>query len=139
MSSFYNSISEKFGIFLQSIGAFITGFIVAFVKGWRLAVVILATMPVLAAVGGAIGYFITKFTLRVQDSYAGAGTIAEQVFSGIRTVYSFSLQERFDKMYAEKLVDARKTGVQRGLALGVSIPFMQFVTMISCWQWCLRS
>ncbi|KAJ8664037.1 hypothetical protein O0I10_000315 [Lichtheimia ornata] len=122
-----DGISEKFGIFLQSIGAFITGFIVAFVKGWRLAVVILATMPVLAAVGGAIGYFITKFTLRVQDSYAGAGTIAEQVFSGIRTVYSFSLQERFDKMYAEKLVDARKTGVQRGLALGVGFAVFLFV------------
>ncbi|KAI7874833.1 ABC transporter protein [Lichtheimia hyalospora FSU 10163] len=122
-----DGISEKFGIFLQSLGAFITGFIVAFVKGWRLAVVILATMPVLAAVGGAIGYFITKFTLRVQDSYAGAGTIAEQVFSGIRTVYSFSLQERFDKMYAEKLVAARKVGVQRGLALGLGFAVFLFV------------
>ena len=117
---------------MQSLGAFVTGFIVAFVKGWRLAVVILATMPILVAVGGAIGYFITKFTSRVQDSYAGAGTIAEQAFSGIRTVYSFSLQERFDKMYTEKLVAARKVGVQRALVLSVSICFVQHVVMGSC-------
>ncbi|KAI7874137.1 p-glycoprotein [Lichtheimia hyalospora FSU 10163] len=122
-----DGISEKFGAFLHSLGAFITGFIVAFVKGWRLAVVILATMPILAVLGAAIGYFITKFTSRVQDSYAGAGTIAEQAFSGIRTVYSFSLQERFDKMYAEKLVAARKVGVQRALVLGLGFAVCMLV------------
>ena len=122
-----DGISEKCGVLLQSLGAFITGFIIAFVKGWNLAVIILATMPVLAACGGAIGYFITKFTLQTQDAYAEAGAIAEQVFSGIRTVFSFSLQNRFALRYEEKLVKARIVGVKRGIHLGLGFACFLFV------------
>ncbi|KAI9311518.1 P-loop containing nucleoside triphosphate hydrolase protein [Dichotomocladium elegans] len=121
-----DGISEKFGVFLQSIGAFITGFVIAFVKGWNLAIIVFATLPILFLVSGATGYMTTKFTLAVQNSYADAGAVAEQVFSGIRTVYSFSLQERFANLYAKNLVQARKTGVKRGLALGVGFGIFFF-------------
>ncbi|KAI9255701.1 P-loop containing nucleoside triphosphate hydrolase protein [Phascolomyces articulosus] len=122
-----DGISEKCGILLQSLGAFVSGFVIAFVKGWNLAVIILATMPVLAACGGAIGYFITKFTLQTQDAYAEAGAIAEQVFAGIRTVYSFSLQNRFALRYEEKLVKAREVGMKRGIYLGIGFACFLFV------------
>ncbi|KAI8149541.1 P-loop containing nucleoside triphosphate hydrolase protein [Fennellomyces sp. T-0311] len=122
-----DGISEKCGIMLMAIGAFISGFIIAFVEGWNLAVIILATMPVLAACGGAIGYFITKFTLQTQDSYAEAGAIAEQVFAGIRTVYAFSLQDRFARRYEEKLVKAREVGMKRGIYLGIGFGIFLFV------------
>lgn len=42
-----DAISEKAGATIQSISQFITGLIVAFVKGWRLALVILACIPIL--------------------------------------------------------------------------------------------
>lgn len=122
-----DGISEKFGVFLQCLAAFITGFVIAFVKGWRLAVVILATVPILAGVGGIMGYSITKFTLKTQDAYAEAGAVAEQVFAGIRTVYSFSLQARFSKIYKSKLVKARKAGVKRGVILGLGFGSFMFV------------
>ncbi|KAI8351787.1 P-loop containing nucleoside triphosphate hydrolase protein [Choanephora cucurbitarum] len=121
-----DGISEKFGLLLMCAGQFITGFIVAFVKGWRLAVVMLATLPVLAGVGGAMGYFITKYTLKAQDSYADAGSIAEQVFSGIRTVYSFSLQSRFAALYDSKLIKAMQTGVKRGQVIGFGFGSFMF-------------
>lgn len=79
----------------------------------------LATVPLMALVGGGIDYFITKYTLRAQDSYAHAGSVAEQVFAGIRTVYSFSLQKRFADLYEIRLEKAMKDGVKRGLALGI--------------------
>lgn len=44
--------------------------------------------------------------------------MAEQVISGIRTVYSFSLQKRFRERYEEKLELAYKSGVYKGYALG---------------------
>jgi ATP-binding cassette subfamily B (MDR/TAP) protein 1 len=46
-----DGISEKFGLFIICIAQFIAGFIVAFVKGWNLAVVMLATISIMAAVG----------------------------------------------------------------------------------------
>ncbi|KAI8094285.1 putative ABC transporter protein [Thamnidium elegans] len=122
-----DGISEKFGLLVMCLGQFITGFVVAFVKGWRLAVVMLATLPLLAGAGGAMGYFITKYTLKAQDSYAEAGSVAEQVFSGIRTVYSFSLQERFSGLYNKKLEKAMETGIKRGKILGFGFGSFMFI------------
>ncbi|CDH50554.1 multidrug resistance protein 1 [Lichtheimia corymbifera JMRC:FSU:9682] len=116
-----DGISEKFGLLLTAIAAFIAGFIIAF------AVIILALLPILGGTGGLIGWLISKFTLEAQNSYALAGATAEQVLYGIRTVYSFSLQERFAALYAKQLVNARKTGVKRGVSLGLLFGFFLFV------------
>ncbi|KAG1472412.1 hypothetical protein G6F56_001552 [Rhizopus delemar] len=122
-----DGISDKFGLLVMCIGQFLAGFIIAFVKGWRLAVVILATIPLLAGTGAAMGYFITKYTLKSQDAYAEAGSVAEQVFSGIRTVYSFSLQNRFAELYSNRLENAMKTGIRRGQVLGFGFGGFMFV------------
>ncbi|KAI9311516.1 putative ABC transporter protein [Dichotomocladium elegans] len=122
-----DGISEKFGTLLRALSAFVMGFIMAFYMGWNLAVVVLAVLPLLGCVGGAMGYFITKSTRTAQDSYAEAGAVAEQVFSGIRTVYAFSLQQRFARIYEEKLVKAREAGVRRGMIIGLGFGSFLFV------------
>ncbi|CAO3608104.1 unnamed protein product [Mucor fragilis] len=122
-----DGISEKFGLLVMCVGQFVTGFVVAFVKGWRLAVVMLATLPLMAGAGGAMGYYITKYTLKAQDSYADAGSVAEQVFAGIRTVYSFTLQKRFGDLYESKLDKAMKTGIKRGQILGFGFGSFMFI------------
>jgi ABC-type multidrug transport system fused ATPase/permease subunit len=42
-----DGISEKFGQLVQSVSQFVCGFIIAFVKGWRLALVLLAALPLM--------------------------------------------------------------------------------------------
>ncbi|KAI7871025.1 putative ABC transporter protein [Spinellus fusiger] len=122
-----DGISEKFGLMMQAIGQFVAGFVIAFVKGWRLAVIMLATLPLMAGAGAAMGYFITKYTLEAQNSYADAGSVAEQVFSGVRTIYSFSLQGRFSDIYNLKLDNAMNKGIKRGYALGLGFGIFLFV------------
>lgn len=114
-----DGISENCGTLILSMAQFISGYIVAFIKGWKMALVMLATVPLLIASGAVMGIFITRFTLKVQQSYAFAGTVAEQVFAGLRTVYSFSLQDRFAKRFEKELVHARKMGIRRGIVLGI--------------------
>ncbi|CAO3594257.1 unnamed protein product [Absidia cylindrospora] len=125
-----DGISEKFGLFVAALGQFISGFIISFTKGWKLSLVMLATMPLLAGAGAGMGYFITKYTLLAQNSYAGAGAVAEQAFSGIRTVSAFSLQSRFFKRYDEELVHARDVGIARGRVLGFG--FGTFMLILFC-------
>ncbi|OBZ86718.1 Multidrug resistance protein 2 [Choanephora cucurbitarum] len=124
-----DGISEKMGNFIMSAGQFVAGFIIAFVSGWRLSVVMLASLPVLMGVGAAMGHFITKYTLKAQDSYADAGSVAEQVFSGIRTVYAFSLQNRFAKLYEARLIKAMNTGIKRGFVTGFGFGSFMFTIM----------
>ncbi|KAI8371097.1 putative ABC transporter protein [Blakeslea trispora] len=121
-----DGISERFGQLVMLTAQFIAGFIVAFVNGWRLAVIMLAVTPLLLAAGSAMGFFITKYTKKSQDAYALAGSVAEQVFNSIRTVYAFSLQKRFSKRYEKQLESACKTGIKRGMALGLGFAFFMF-------------
>ncbi|KAJ3348517.1 Multidrug resistance protein 1 [Entophlyctis luteolus] len=114
-----DGISEKFGLCIQCVAQFVTGFIISFVKGPTLALVLLASIPVMAGVGITMFYFLTKLTREAQDSYADAGAVAEQVIAGIRTVYSFSLQNRFAVKYDNKLEKAEKADQNRGVTLGI--------------------
>jgi ATP-binding cassette subfamily B (MDR/TAP) protein 1 len=60
-----DSISEKVGASIQSIAQFITGFVIAFVKGWQLALVMLAGIPVM---GKDINIFICIYIRRSSRS-----------------------------------------------------------------------
>lgn len=122
-------ISERFGQAIMGTSQFITGCVVAFYKGWRLAAVMFSIAPIIIVTGGAMGYFVSKYTIAAQDSYAEAGSVAEQVFAGIRTVYSFSLQKRFSKRYDEKLVKAERAAILRGKVLGGGLGIFLFSVM----------
>ncbi|KAI8991707.1 P-loop containing nucleoside triphosphate hydrolase protein [Mycotypha africana] len=114
-----DGISEKFGLLVTLIAQFVGGFVVAFIKGWQVAVMILAVVPLLIGLGRTMVYFITKYAIRTQTAYAGAGSVAEQAFQAIRTVYAFTLQDRFSKHYSIKLEEAYKNGVRRAISMGL--------------------
>jgi ATP-binding cassette subfamily B (MDR/TAP) protein 1 len=74
------------GKFLQLMFTFIGGFAVAFVKGWLLTLVMLATMPLIVFSGATMAAVMSKLSSQGQLAYAEAGTTVEQVISAIRTV-----------------------------------------------------
>ncbi|KAJ3053457.1 Multidrug resistance protein 1 [Rhizophlyctis rosea] len=113
-----DGISEKAGMAVQCVAQFVAGFVVAFVKGWKLSLVLLASLPLMGIVGSIMVAIVTKYVGKGQDAYADAGAVAEQVISGIRTVYSFSLQSRFQKKYEVELDKAYASDVKKGRAIG---------------------
>ncbi|KAI8799281.1 P-loop containing nucleoside triphosphate hydrolase protein [Cladochytrium replicatum] len=125
-----DGISEKAGLTIQALAQFVTGFVIAFVKGWKLALVLLAAFPVLGIVGVAMFSLISRFVGKGQNAYADAGAIAEQAIAGIRTVASFSLQKRFEDKYEAFLEHAHKADIGKGLALGSG--FGGFMMTIFC-------
>lgn len=66
--------------------AFVGGYVVAFVRSWKLTLVMLAVMPALVISGGVMATFISKSTSEAQEAYASAGTLVGQVVGAIRTV-----------------------------------------------------
>jgi ABC-type multidrug transport system fused ATPase/permease subunit len=74
------------GKFIQLFSTFVGGYVVAFIRSWKLTLVVMAVMPVLIGVGGTTAVGISKMAARSQASYANAGTLVEQVVSSIRTV-----------------------------------------------------
>lgn len=70
----------------MTVATLIAGFIFAFITGWLMTLVVLATIPAL----GIAGYFyisvIGEKDKREQKSYATAGGRAEQAIAAIKTV-----------------------------------------------------
>eukprot|EP00026_Physarum_polycephalum_P000633 Phypoly_transcript_00634.p1 GENE.Phypoly_transcript_00634~~Phypoly_transcript_00634.p1 ORF type:complete len:1124 (+),score=212.16 Phypoly_transcript_00634:900-4271(+) len=116
-----DGIGEKASSALKSLATFVAGFVVAFVHGWKLSLVMFACIPALAGIGIVAMGAARKQQTVAQDVYAHAGAVAEQAFSGIRTVYAFSIQERFEKLYNLKLLDSLKADTKKGVIFGMAI------------------
>ena len=84
-----SGIGDKIGTTLQAATTLVGGFIVAFVVGWKLALVMLAVCPLIVLAGALTGKVMASLTSKEQTAYAEAGAIAEQAISAIRTVVAF--------------------------------------------------
>jgi ABC-type multidrug transport system fused ATPase/permease subunit len=78
------------GKFLQLVATFIGGFVVAFVKGWLLSLVMLACIPPVVIAGGVVSKILTKISSKGQESYSDAGNVVEQTLGAIKTVSSMA-------------------------------------------------
>ncbi|CAN1353147.1 ABC transporter B family member 11 [Linum perenne] len=125
------AMGEKVGKFLQLIATFFGGFAIAFIKGWRLAVVMLSAIPLLVICGGMMAVVMSKMTARGQQAYADAGNVVEQTIGSIRTVASFTGEKQAVRRYNKFLEIAYKSGVKEGVTAGIGIGMVMTVVFCS--------
>ncbi|ESO02187.1 hypothetical protein HELRODRAFT_188615 [Helobdella robusta] len=111
-------IGDKISNFFQWVSTFTVGIIIGLCYGWKLALVVLAMSPLLAAAGGLMTYLISATTSKELTAYAKAGAVAEEVFSAIRTVVAFSGQKKEEERYVKNLNQAKKFGIYKGIFNG---------------------
>ncbi|GAB1200587.1 GTPase-activating protein [Aspergillus pseudonomiae] len=116
-----DGISEKVGLTLTAISTFVTAFIVAYVKYWKLALICSSTIVALVLVMGGGSRFIVKYSKKSLESYGAGGTVAEEVISSIRNATAFGTQDKLAKQYEAHLAEAEKWGVKNQLILGFMI------------------
>ncbi|CAO1947849.1 unnamed protein product [Urochloa humidicola] len=124
-----DAIGEKVGKFQQLIATFIGGFVIAFVKGWLLSLVMLASIPPVVITGGIVTKMLSKISSKRQTSYSDAGNVVEQTLGAIKTVASFNGEKQAVAMYDELIHKAYKATVEEGITNGFgmgSIFFMFF-------------
>ncbi|KAI3841081.1 hypothetical protein MKX03_001275 [Papaver bracteatum] len=126
-----DAMGEKVGKFLQQFATFIGGFVVAFIKGWLLTLVMLSTIPPLAISGAAMTILIGKMASRGQTAYSQAGIVIEQTLGAIRTVASFTGENQAIAKYKKSLKVAYKAGVLEGLYAGLGLGSVMFVAFCS--------
>ncbi|KAJ3070700.1 ATP-binding cassette, sub-B (MDR TAP), member 4, partial [Quaeritorhiza haematococci] len=124
-------MSEKAGLIIQYSFTFISGFVVAYTKGWRLALVVTAVFPLIAAAGGFMSVLLAKGSTEGQTVYAAAGAIAQQTFMSIRTVTAFNGQSKEAARYASKLADAEKIGLKKAWYNGFGLATIMAVIFCS--------
>jgi ABC-type multidrug transport system fused ATPase/permease subunit len=119
-------VSEKLGQIFYYAAQVIGGLIVAFVYGWKMTLVMLATAPVMVVVGGIQSMVLTAKSKNAQDAYAEANDIASESFSGVKTVYSFVSEKKMVDRYDENLSNAYKVGIKRAHFTGAGSGFAFF-------------
>ncbi|XP_076869034.1 ATP-dependent translocase ABCB1 isoform X2 [Brachyhypopomus gauderio] len=120
-------IGDKMGMLIQSLTTFFAGFVVGFIKGWKLTLVILAISPLLGISAAIIAKVMTTFTSREQTAYAKAGAVAEEVLSAIRTVFAFGGQQKEIKRYEKNLEDAKNVGIKKAVTVNIAVGFTYFM------------
>lgn len=66
-------ISDKVALAIQFFTTFLAGFIIAYTKGWQLALVLTAVIPVLGGAGAFLAKMLASGSTKGQDGYAAAG------------------------------------------------------------------
>ncbi|KAJ0980024.1 hypothetical protein J5N97_015498 [Dioscorea zingiberensis] len=116
-----DALGEKVGKFIQLTSTFFGGFIIAFIQGWLLALVMLSIIPPLVVAGGIMALVVSKMASRGQEAYAEAANVVEQAIGSIRTVASFTGEKIAVSKYNKFLRNAYLSSVQEGLAAGLGL------------------
>ncbi|XP_019363912.1 PREDICTED: multidrug resistance protein 1 [Gavialis gangeticus] len=121
VSKINEGIGDKIGMLFQAEAMFLTGFIVGFIKGWKLTLVILAVSPVLGLSAAIWAKVLSAFTDKELTAYAKAGAVAEEVLAAIRTVIAFGGQKKEIERYHKNLEDAKRIGIKKSITASISM------------------
>ncbi|XP_072109854.1 ATP-dependent translocase ABCB1 isoform X1 [Mobula birostris] len=121
ISKISDGIGDKISILIQTLTTFIAGFAIGFIKGWKLALVILAVSPVLGICAIIWSKILTSYTKQEQDAYAKAGAVAEEALSAIRTVVAFGGQNKEITRYLKNLVEGQNLGIRKAISSNVAL------------------
>uniref|UniRef100_A0A673XDK3 ATP-binding cassette, sub-family B (MDR/TAP), member 11a n=1 Tax=Salmo trutta TaxID=8032 RepID=A0A673XDK3_SALTR len=112
-----NAIADQVSIFIERISTFTFGFMVGFIGGWKLTLVVIAVSPLIGLAAGLMA--VARLTGRELQAYAKAGSVADEVLSSIRTVAAFGGEDKEVERYDKNLIEAQNWGVKKGTIIGV--------------------
>ncbi|CAB3990056.1 multidrug resistance 1 isoform X2, partial [Paramuricea clavata] len=124
-----DGIGSKFGRLIFSFSAFFAGYILGFCYLWKLALVMMAVLPIVALSGGVLAKIIGGFAAKELAAYSKAGSVAEQSISSIRTVAAFGGEAEQTKKYDIHLTKSCKFGINKGFGIGIGMGIFQVTTL----------
>ncbi|XP_073891710.1 phosphatidylcholine translocator ABCB4 isoform X5 [Macaca fascicularis] len=121
ISKISEGIGDKVGMFFQAVATFFAGFIVGFIKGWKLTLVIMAISPILGLSAAVWAKILSAFSDKELAAYAKAGAVAEEALGAIRTVIAFGGQNKELERYQKHLENAKEIGIKKAISANISM------------------
>lgn len=97
-----------------------------FYMSWKLALIMLATVPVMAIVAVFFGRFIRKLSKEAQNQTATSTTIIEEALTGISNIKAFTNEVFTLNKFRKSVDDIRDLNVKSGLWRGAFVSFIIF-------------
>ncbi|KAL0069818.1 hypothetical protein AAF712_003088 [Marasmius tenuissimus] len=124
-------MSEKVAMVVNFLSAFVAGFILAYIRNWRLALAMSSILPCIAIAGGVMNKFVSKYMQESLKHVAAGGSLAEEVISTIRTAQAFGSQKILGSMYNVNIERARVVDVKAAVVHGIGLSVFFFVIYAS--------
>ncbi|KAH6605000.1 hypothetical protein Trco_006707 [Trichoderma cornu-damae] len=130
--------SEKVGICIACTSFFLTAYIVAFIKNWRLATILLSLIPAFFLMAGLGSAFAAKYTGAMSDAVGSASSIAQEALSNIAVVQAFGAGPRLEAKFSSHMMTAQRKGIKKAFAAAVQAGTLYFIAYaanaLSFWQ-----
>ena len=114
------TVAELFRQIIIIIGSIVFITIVS----WKLALIMLATVPVMALIAVIFGRFIRKLSKKAQDYSATSNSIIEESLMGITNVKTFTNEIFMIAKYRKSIETIRKLNIKSGNWRGLFISFI---------------
>ncbi|KAJ4834848.1 ABC transporter B member 20 [Turnera subulata] len=121
------AFSNRLSIFIQDSAAVIVAVIIGMILEWRLALIALATLPVLTISAMAQKLWLAGFSRGIQEMHRKASLVLEDAVRNIYTVVAFCAGNKVMELYRLQLQKIFKQSFVHGMAIGLAFGFSQFL------------
>jgi ATP-binding cassette subfamily B (MDR/TAP) protein 1 len=126
-----DGITRRAADMIMYAATFALCFVVALTISWRLALVLLCVVPLLAGAGYLMISAVTNAEKKSGEQYAKAGGLAIEMLKSVRTVTALNMQPDAIARYRVYIVEAMNIGVLKGLMVGVGTGLTFFVSYLT--------
>ncbi|PRQ27245.1 putative xenobiotic-transporting ATPase [Rosa chinensis] len=126
-----SALADRLSTIVQIVSLAVTAFVIAFTLSWRIAAVVVATLPLLIGASIAEQLFLKGFGGDYNSAYAKATSLAHEAIANIRTVAVFGAEDRISLQFASELNQPNKKAVLRGHISGFCYGLSQFFAFCS--------
>jgi len=120
-----SALLDRLGLAVMNLVTIIAAFAIAFYYGWKLTLVLISMLP-LIAIGGFFQMAMMAGLAGEDDkALSEASQVLSEAVAGIRTVTAFALRKRLVDLYDEHLSVPNKLGKKKGITAGLGFGFSQ--------------
>ncbi|CAI5497944.1 unnamed protein product, partial [Closterium sp. Naga37s-1] len=120
------AVADRIALATQNLSVIVIAFVIGFVVEWRVALVVIATFPLLIFAALMEQQFLAGFAGNQSASHAGATTIAAEAVANIRTVAAFNAQDKILALFTARLAGPLRRSFLRGQIGGAGFGLSQF-------------
>ncbi|KAG6506482.1 hypothetical protein ZIOFF_031805 [Zingiber officinale] len=121
------AFSNRLSILVQDIAAVAVAFLIGLLLDWRVALVALATLPILTVSAVAQKMWLAGFSKGIQEMHRKASLVLEDAVRNIYTVVAFCAGNKIMELYRLHLSTILKQNFILGMAIGFAFGFSQFL------------
>ncbi|KAH7655238.1 Xenobiotic-transporting ATPase protein [Dioscorea alata] len=120
-------VGDALALLVQNTATLLAGLVIAFDANWQLSLIILALIPLIGLNGWIQIEFMKGFSADAKIMYEEASQVANDAVGSIRTVASFSAEEKVTELYKRKCNGPTLTGIRQGLISGIGFGLSFFL------------